>query len=61
MNRHAVHKIDRAMFVDILPDRSASVSIGNRAYGQFQKIEISREEAAELAEWLLEETREDRS
>lgn len=58
MNRHAIHQIDRAMFVDIKPDRAVEFQIGDRASGQFQKITASREDAAELAQWLLEETAE---
>ena len=55
MNRYAVHNEGRALFVDIRTDRSVEVQIGERTYGQFQKIVISRDDAAELAAWLVEE------
>lgn len=57
MNRHVIHNGDRSLFVDINPDRTVDISIGERAYGQFQKVLLSREDAADLAEWLLSETK----
>ncbi len=59
MNRFRVddHASGRAVFVDITPARTVQFSVGERTYGQFQKIDVSTEDAIELAEWILAETK----